>query len=75
MEATKETDTQKSELLAKLDGAVERAKRVCERMQEQTVAAAKATDRAVREHPYPALGVAFGLGILIGVLAVRARRD
>ena len=41
------------------------------RVQEGTVAGAKATDRAIREHPYESLGVAFGLGVLIGVLIAR----
>ena len=31
---------------------------------EQIVAAAKATDKAVHEHPYQALGIAFGVGLL-----------
>jgi ElaB/YqjD/DUF883 family membrane-anchored ribosome-binding protein len=75
MEAIKEFDTKTGELRAKLDAAVERAKLACERMQEQTAAAARATDKVVREHPYQAVGVVFGLGILIGVLAMRARRD
>ena len=42
-------------------------------MQEQTVAAAKATDKAVHEHPYQAIGIAFGVGLLIGVVATRCR--
>jgi len=41
------------------------------KVQEGTVAGAKATDRAIREHPYESLGVAFGLGVLIGVLIAR----
>ena len=41
------------------------------RVQEGTVASAKATDRAIREHPYESLGVAFGVGVLIGVLIAR----
>ena len=41
------------------------------RVQEGTVASAKATDRAIREHPYESLGVAFGLGVLIGVMIAR----
>jgi ElaB/YqjD/DUF883 family membrane-anchored ribosome-binding protein len=73
MEATERGE--KSELRAKLDDAVEKAKAVCERLQAQTVAAAKASDKAVREHPYHAAGVAFGVGILIGVLVARGRRD
>ena len=75
METTEHGDTEKRELRAKLEAATEKAKEVCKRLQEQTVAAVKATDKAVREHPYPALGVAFGLGLLIGVLATRCRRD
>ena len=31
----------------------------------KTAAAAKATDKTIRDHPYEALGVAFGLGVLI----------
>ena len=75
METTEHGDTEKRELRAKLEAATEKAKEVCKRLQEQTVAAVKATDKAVREHPYPALGIAFGLGLLIGVLAMRCRRD
>jgi ElaB/YqjD/DUF883 family membrane-anchored ribosome-binding protein len=72
MEATEREE--KGELRAKLDTAVEKAKAVCERLQAQTVAAAKASDKAVREHPYQAAGIAFGVGILIGVLVARRRR-
>jgi ElaB/YqjD/DUF883 family membrane-anchored ribosome-binding protein len=75
MEATERGDSEKHELRAKLEAATEKAKEVCKRMQEETVAAAKATDRAVREHPYQAIGIAFGVGVLIGVLATRCRRD
>jgi ElaB/YqjD/DUF883 family membrane-anchored ribosome-binding protein len=73
MEATEHGDNEKRELRAKLEAATEKAKEVCKRLQEQTVAAAKATDKAVREHPYQAIGVGFGLGLLIGVLVMRCR--
>jgi ElaB/YqjD/DUF883 family membrane-anchored ribosome-binding protein len=75
MEATEHGDSEQGQLRAKLEAATEKAKEVCKRLQEQTVAAAKATDKAVREHPYPALGIAFGVGLLIGVLAARSRRE
>ena len=75
MEATEHGDNEKRELRAKLEAATEKAKEVCKRLQDETVAAAKATDKAVREHPYQALGIAFGVGLLIGVLAARCRRD
>ena len=75
MEAAERGDNEKHELRAKLEAATEKAKEVCKRLQEETVAAAKATDEAIREHPYQALGIAFGVGLLIGVLAARSRRE
>ena len=75
MEATERGDTEKHDLRARLEAATEKAKEACKRLQEQTVAAAKATDTAVREHPYQAIGIGFGLGLLIGVLAARCVRD
>jgi ElaB/YqjD/DUF883 family membrane-anchored ribosome-binding protein len=62
-------------LRAKLETAVEKAKALYERLEQKTVAAAKAADQTVREHPYQAIGIAFGVGLLIGVLATRGRRD
>jgi ElaB/YqjD/DUF883 family membrane-anchored ribosome-binding protein len=75
MEATEHGDSEKRDLRARLETATEKAKEVCKRLQEQTVAAAKATDKAVREHPYQAIGIAFGVGVLIGVLVARSRRE
>jgi len=75
MEASNRVEIEKSELRGRLENVIEKAKAVCERLQDQTTAAAKATDKTIREHPYQALGIAFGLGVLIGVLAARNRRD
>jgi ElaB/YqjD/DUF883 family membrane-anchored ribosome-binding protein len=74
METTETGDNEKSELRAKLEAAIEKAKVACESLEEKTVAAAKATDKAVREHPYQAVGIAFGVGVLVGVLVARCRR-
>jgi ElaB/YqjD/DUF883 family membrane-anchored ribosome-binding protein len=41
------------------------------KLNEKAIEGAKATDRVIREHPYQSIGVAFGLGILIGVLVTR----
>ena len=41
------------------------------RIQESTTAGARATDQVIREHPYEAIGIAFGVGVLIGVLINR----
>jgi len=51
--------------------ALESARSSCVRLEEKAVARAKAADRVVREHPYQSIGVAFGLGVLIGVLVGR----
>lgn len=59
------------EARARLTHALERAKDSCERLQEKAVAGAKATDKVIREHPYQTIGIAFGIGVLIGVLVTR----
>ena len=36
---------------------------------------AKTADRTIRENPYQAIGIAFGLGALLGFLITRRNRD
>lgn len=59
----------------RVTAALERAKGTCENLQEQTLAsaraAAKRADTVIRGHPYESIGVAFGVGLLIGVLVGR----
>jgi ElaB/YqjD/DUF883 family membrane-anchored ribosome-binding protein len=40
-----------------------------QQIQDKTVEYSKATDMAIRERPYVAVGIAFGVGMLIGLLA------
>ena len=75
METITPEESEKGELRVKLEEAAAKAKAVCERLEEKTVEAAKAADKVVREHPYQAMGIAFGVGLLIGVLAMRSRYD
>ena len=75
MNAIATEDNEKTNIRAKLESAIEKAKDACERLEEKTVAAAKTADKAVRTHPYQAVGIAFGVGLLVGVLATRGRRD
>ncbi|HEY5911373.1 MAG TPA: hypothetical protein VJA21_12295 [Verrucomicrobiae bacterium] len=75
MEATLRGNTEQEEVRSRLAASIEKAKEMCTRLEDQTVAAAKATDKVVREHPYQAIGIAFGLGMLIGLLAARGRRE
>jgi ElaB/YqjD/DUF883 family membrane-anchored ribosome-binding protein len=58
---------------ARLSDALESARETLERIQKKTIAGAKATDRAVRENPYQSMGIAFGAGILIGLLLMRRK--
>jgi ElaB/YqjD/DUF883 family membrane-anchored ribosome-binding protein len=60
-----------SEMRTRLAAALESAKATCQRLEEKAVVAAKATDRTIREHPYESIGIAFGLGLLVGVLVTR----
>lgn len=64
-----------NEARARLSGALERARATCDRVQEEAAApveaAAKKTDTVIREHPYESIGMAFGLGLLVGVLVGR----
>ena len=60
-----------SEVRSRLTAALESAKATCQRLEEKTIAAARATDRTIREHPYESIGIAFGVGLLVGVLVAR----
>lgn len=56
---------------AKLSASLEAAKSTYRDLQDRVVAGAKKTDKYVHENPYPAIGVAFGLGALLGYLVTR----
>ena len=64
-------DSTTEQIRRKLSAAVESARIQKARLQDKTVEGAKATDRAVRTHPYHSIGVVFGLGLIIGVLLRR----
>jgi ElaB/YqjD/DUF883 family membrane-anchored ribosome-binding protein len=59
------------ELRNRLSATIESAKGNYDQLEEDTIAAAKATDRTIREHPYEAIGIAFGIGLLLGFLVKR----
>jgi ElaB/YqjD/DUF883 family membrane-anchored ribosome-binding protein len=62
------------EIRARVIAALERARSTCNELQQQGAAAGKAVvkraDTVIREHPYQTIGVAFGAGLLLGVLAM-----
>jgi ElaB/YqjD/DUF883 family membrane-anchored ribosome-binding protein len=75
MDETNRLESEKSQVRANLENLIEKAKDTCSRLQDQSAAAAKAADRTIREKPYQAMGVAFGVGVLVGVLVMWSRRD
>jgi ElaB/YqjD/DUF883 family membrane-anchored ribosome-binding protein len=46
-------------------------KTMIQRAEEKAVERAKAADRVIRDHPYHTVGVAFAVGVLLGVLCRR----
>jgi ElaB/YqjD/DUF883 family membrane-anchored ribosome-binding protein len=63
------------EARSRMSAALDRAKATYSQMQAQTLATAKAAakkaDTVIRAHPYESIGIAFGVGLLIGVLVTR----
>ncbi len=55
----------------RLTAALDAAKDTYANVQKKAVEGAKATDKAIRENPYQALGIAFGVGALVGFLISR----
>ena len=44
-------------------------------IQDRTTACSRATDQAIRENVYVSLGIAFGTGLLLGLLITDRRSD
>ena len=57
----------------RLSSALEKTKETLAGLQDRAKDGAKATDRVIRGHPYHAVGIALGVGALVGFLL--ARRD
>lgn len=62
---------QVGEARKRLAAALENGKKLLGHVKDQVVDGAKHTDRAVHKHPYAAMGVAVGMGVLVGVLVMR----
>jgi ElaB/YqjD/DUF883 family membrane-anchored ribosome-binding protein len=60
-----------SDARKRLAAALERGKEIASRVREKAIEGAKATDEAVHEHPYQAIGIAFGVGAILGYLVSR----
>jgi len=55
----------------RLSAALEMAKDTQHRLQSSALSSVRATDDFIRAHPYESLGVAFGIGLLVGALSRR----
>ena len=62
-----------TEARKRLTAALEKGKESYGRIRDRAAESAKAADQAVRENPYQAIGIALGVGIVIGFLAGRTR--
>lgn len=58
---------------ARLMQTLEKAKATGHELQLKAAEKVKVADEVIREHPYESLGVAFGLGLLLGVIVNRGR--
>jgi ElaB/YqjD/DUF883 family membrane-anchored ribosome-binding protein len=55
----------------RLATALNSGKEFYDRVRDRAVEGAKAADHVVREHPYQAVGIAFGVGALVAFLLTR----
>jgi ElaB/YqjD/DUF883 family membrane-anchored ribosome-binding protein len=59
------------EVRERLTDALDATKRTCRQLEDKAIEGAKAADKTIRDHPYQSIGVAFGVGLLIGALVTR----
>jgi ElaB/YqjD/DUF883 family membrane-anchored ribosome-binding protein len=70
-----ETGEKIEELRERLRSAINEGRYSLAALREETVRRAKQADGLIRENPYYALGIAAGVGALIGILVCRQRQD
>lgn len=66
-----QTGEKLQEVRARLAQTLESAKASYRKLEEKAAAGAKIADKTIRDHPYETIGLAFGVGLLIGVLVAR----
>jgi ElaB/YqjD/DUF883 family membrane-anchored ribosome-binding protein len=72
LEATTEGLTDQAKIArTHLAAALEKAKTTYAELEAHGIAVAKKADATIRAHPYESVGVAVGIGILLGVLIGR----
>jgi len=72
MTATADVAEEKvGEARKRLAAALDSAKEIAGRVRDKAVEGAKAADQAVRDKPYHAIGIAFGVGAIVGYFVMR----
>lgn len=72
MSATADVAGEKvAEARKRLGAALESGKEIYGRARAKAIEGAKAADEVVHEHPYQAIGIALGLGAVLGYLMAR----
>ena len=61
----------RAEMTVQLEGAKARLAQLQATAKEKIVAGAKQADQTIRSRPYESMAVAFGIGLLIAVIAAR----
>ena len=64
-------ETKVIEARKRLSAALERGKEAWGHVQEQAAAQAKVADELIHDHPYQSIGIALGIGTLLGLLMAR----
>ena len=60
-----------AEARKRLGASLENSKELLARVREKAVEGARVADRTLHEHPYQAIGIALGVGTLVGYLVAR----
>lgn len=61
------------EVRGRLSHALSNAKGTAKELEAKAIEKAKQADRVIRDHPYQSIGVAFGVGVLLGIVIGRSR--
>ncbi len=58
----------------RLSAVLDSGRESYDQLRVKALESAKAADHAMRDHPYESVGIAFGVGVCLGVLMATARR-
>jgi ElaB/YqjD/DUF883 family membrane-anchored ribosome-binding protein len=57
----------------RLSEALDSAKDACSRMKERALDSSKIANKAIHDYPYEAIGIALGVGLVLGLLVMRRK--